>query len=95
MTDRQGILHEAERLICTERASVYGDAETMFQLVADYWSAHLSMDITPTDVGIMMALLKIARLKASPGRDSWVDSIGYLALAAELTPEKETLKNDL
>jgi len=36
-------------------------------------------------VGIMMALLKIARLKGNPyHQDNYVDGAGYLACAGEL-----------
>ena len=41
--------------------------------------------ILPSDVAIIMALVKIARLAASPGHeDSWIDLAGYAALGAEI-----------
>ena len=50
-----------------------------------YWSNHLGHDVTPIDVGIMMTLLKIARLKGNPyHQDNYVDGCGYLACAGEL-----------
>ncbi len=36
-------------------------------------------------VMVMMAELKLARLEQNPSHaDSWIDAIGYLALAAEM-----------
>jgi len=36
--------------------------------------------VTPVDVAIMSALIKVARLIESPGhRDSWLDLAGYAA----------------
>jgi len=53
-------------------------------LIARYWSNHLDAQITPADVGIMMTLLKIARMKGNPNhKDNYVDGAGYLACAAE------------
>jgi hypothetical protein len=42
------------------------------------------------DVGIMMALLKISRISFDHenAKDSFVDAIGYVALAGELAVEK-------
>jgi len=40
--------------------------------------------LKPHDVALMMALLKIARLKGNPIHgDSWVDLAGYAACGAE------------
>jgi hypothetical protein len=48
------------------------------------WTAYLDHELTPSDVCHMMALLKIARLRNGPHKDSSVDGAGYLALGAEL-----------
>ena len=39
---------------------------------------------TKTDVAMMMALLKIARISAGAGSDSFVDLAGYAACAGEM-----------
>lgn len=67
------------------------DKERNFELIANYWTEYLRgvypgtrVEILPVDVGMMMALLKIARVTANPEHmDSYVDIAGYAALAAE------------
>ena len=40
------------------------------------------------DVGVMMALLKISRISYDQtAKDSFVDALGYIALAGELSAE--------
>lgn len=65
--------------------------ENSFEVIAEFWSAYMDTEITAKDVGIMMALLKIARIKTGNDvRDSFVDACGYMACAGEL----ESKKND-
>ena len=60
--------------------------QEMHTRIATIWSAILGHPITPWQVALMMAGLKIARLSHAPlSEDSWVDAVGYLALGAELT----------
>jgi len=85
---RSDILAEAERCITVDRANIYGPAENSFGLIAAYWSSHLDHPVSATDVAVMMALFKLARIKGNPGHaDSWVDGIGYLAIGGELATE--------
>ena len=84
-TTRAAVLRTAERYVTEDRAEEHGDVGANFQLIADYWSAHLSHDVTRSDVAIMMALLKVARLRSSAtNMDNWIDGCGYLACGAEL-----------
>jgi hypothetical protein len=81
---RAEILDEAKECVMVDRAADHGDLEDNFVLIARYWSNHLDAQITPADVGIMMTLLKIARMKGNPNhKDNYVDGAGYLACAAE------------
>lgn len=87
MTDtnyRTQILVEADSLINGERQAHYGSPHENFAAIAQMWSTYLEADVSATDVCHMMALLKIARLRNGPHRDSSVDGAGYLALGAEL-----------
>ena len=87
MTDtnhRTQILVEADSLINGERQVHYGSPHENFAIVAEMWSAYLKADVSAPDVCHMMALLKIARRRNGPHRDSSVDGAGYLALGAEL-----------
>ena len=82
--DRAAFL-AAEKCVCHDRNDQYGDPEDNFRKIAKLWSDYLAYDIEPTDVAIMMTLMKIARI--SSGRfkaDSYVDAIGYLACGGEI-----------
>ena len=82
---REEILDEAKRCVCGQREQDYGTPESNFQLIADLWMDYLKCTITPTDVAMMMALLKIARIKNGGGTgDSFVDLAGYAACGGEL-----------
>lgn len=87
MTDRAEILTIAEEAINGERARSYGDPAEGFGKTGALWATHLGLDkpLTPTDVAIMLILLKISRLGVSPDhQDSWVDVAGYAALGGEI-----------
>ena len=81
---RASVLNEANKIVNGERANTYGGPEDSFNTIASLWAAYHNCPFTATDVAIMLALLKIARLKTSPAhRDSWVDLAGYAACGAE------------
>jgi len=82
--DRTRVLAEAIDLINGEREKHYGTPAENFQAIADMWSAYLGHAVSASDVCNMMALLKIARLRNGPHRDSSVDGAGYLALGFEV-----------
>ena len=85
---RAEILRTAEKYVTQDRATEHGDMEDNFNTIAVYWSEHLCTEVTPIDVAAMMALLKVARIKSSPGNlDNWVDACGYLACGGELAAE--------
>ena len=82
---RKECLHKAESCVCGQREQDYGTPEQNFQLIADLWSAYLRSNISAQDVAMMMALLKIARIKNGGGTgDSFVDLAGYAACGAEI-----------
>lgn len=87
---RSSVLNEANKIVNGERAGTYGGPEDAFKTVADLWNAYFNQSskgipsIKAHDVAILLALLKVARLKATPThRDSWVDLAGYAACGAE------------
>lgn len=82
---RTQILEEANNLINGERQEHYGEPLENFAAIARMWMTYLDYPVTPRDVCNMMALLKLARLRNGPHRDSSVDACGYLALGAELS----------
>jgi len=82
---RKEVLEKAEDAVLRDRQSTYGDLEDSFSHTAALWSTHLGVEVTPTDVPILLALLKIARLKSSPEHlDNWVDIAGYAACGGEI-----------
>lgn len=77
---RRDLLINAERLVNGDRNAQYGDPRQDFQRTADMWAAYLGCDVKPLDVAAMMALLKVSRIRWSPGKqDSWLDLAGYAA----------------
>ncbi len=92
---RKSILAEAERCVCGRREEDYGSPEDNFYKISKLWNAYLGDNVTDShDVAIMMALLKIARIRT--GRrteDSYVDACGYLACGGEIQNEKTPDKN--
>ena len=97
---REEVLEEAKKCVCGGREQDYGSPEDNFQLIADLWNAYLCLpyhhseisesregipEIMPKDVAMMMALLKIARIRNGGGSgDSFVDLAGYAACGGEL-----------
>ena len=82
---RAEILEAARQAVTVDRAATHGDAERTFERIADLWRAYLGVAVSPTDVALMLALLKIARAKGNPGHaDNWVDLAGYAACGGEL-----------
>lgn len=86
---RSEILDTAKQYVNVDRAAQHGDAESNFNVIASYWTAHLDVYISSADVAVMMTLMKLARIKANPEHvDSWVDGCGYLACGGEIATEQ-------
>lgn len=104
---REGILDQAKKCVCGQREQDYGTPESNFKIIANLWNDYLGLaengdgvpifsikNITPTDVSMMMALLKIARIKNGGGSgDSFVDLAGYAACGGEIWVEKKSQKD--
>lgn len=87
---RTEILKKANECVCGDREQDYGSPESNFQLIADLWSTYIGTDISAVDVAMMMAMLKIARVKS--GRyheDNFIDLAGYAACAGEIAGANE------
>jgi|TARA_R110000822_G_scaffold69899_1_gene169383 hypothetical protein len=88
---RQTILAEADRLISGDREEDYGDPHKNFSDVSKGWSLIIGKKISPEEVALMMAWLKISRLFKTPTHtDSWIDLVGYAALGGELAQKGAT-----
>ena len=82
--NRADILHKAEEYICGKRQEEYGEIEDNFTCIADLWSAYKGVKFDAREVAIMMALLKIARMRKPGHIDSAIDCAGYCACAGQL-----------
>ena len=83
--NREQILNEANRLTHGPRDGLYGTPQINHKRIANLWSAYLETPITPAQAATCMALLKIARIVASPQEaDHYIDGAAYLAIAGEL-----------
>jgi len=81
---RSDILELATNIVCGEREKEYGSPEDNFALIAEFWSSYKDVVFTALDVAMMMALLKIARIKTGEIKaDNFVDLAGYAACGAE------------
>ena len=86
--NRGEILDTAKHYVNVDRAAAHGDAERSFGRIAAYWSAHLDAPVSAADVAVMMALLKLARIKGTPDfADHWTDLAGYAACGGEIATE--------
>lgn len=88
---RPEILDAAKTCVCGQREQDYGSPEDNFAAISKLWNAYLGDDVTDAhDVAMMMALLKIARIRT--GRrtaDSYVDLAGYAACGGEISAEAD------
>tara|TARA_X000001388_G_scaffold58401_2_gene43680 strand:- start:147 stop:506 length:360 start_codon:yes stop_codon:yes gene_type:complete len=79
------VLAEAEELITSDRADVYGPWHLNASRIGDGWKIILKLNrrITNEEVALMMDWVKSARLIHTPTHiDSWRDKCGYSALGA-------------
>lgn len=83
--NRLDTLKAAAECVCGSREEDYGSPEDNFAVIAGLWTAYTGTDVTPKDVAMMMALLKIARAKAGSKPDTYIDLAGYAACGAEIS----------
>jgi hypothetical protein len=86
---REDILQSAMNCVLRDRQATHGSPEDNFATISDYWinflrsRGHKDIYISPADVGMMFALVKVARYASSPQhKDNFVDGAGYFACAA-------------
>lgn len=97
---RKYILKEVEKCIMSDREAEYGNPEDNFTLIADLWNSFLNAkqdrkQIQAEDVGIMMSLLKIARISTGkPKADNYIDLAGYAICVGGIVANKAHPKNE-
>ena len=88
VTGRAAILREAERIVTQDRNVDYDTPENNFHRIAVMWEAYKGVPFAAHDVAVMQALVKVARIATSPGKeDHWVDLVGYGACGGEVRPK--------
>lgn len=88
------ILLRASNLVSRDRAIDHGDKLHNHTNIAKLWSAYLDIPISPSQVAMCMALLKVARTKL--GRfniDDFEDGSAYIAIAGEIKENKKDSNN--
>lgn len=75
---QETVLQEADRLVSGDRQSAYGHPFDDFTRTGKLWASILDLpEVTPEQVALCMAALKISRLCHCYKRDSAVDLAGY------------------
>ena len=88
--NRANCLKKADECVNGKREQDYGSPESNFLSIAKLWSAYYGVPFSPTDVAMMMALLKIARIQTGTAtEDSFVDLAGYAACGCEIATDKK------
>lgn len=83
--NRTDVLNEAIELTNGDRNNTHGDPLPNHARIALIWSAILEIEVTPTQVALCMAGMKLARMSYQPSNiDSAIDGAAYFAIAAEL-----------
>lgn len=91
---RAETLEKAKACICGQRENEYGSPENNFNAIAMFWSVYKGVQFTANDVAMMMALLKIARIRTGTATDdSYVDLAGYAACGAEINSNNKEKEN--
>ena len=83
------ICSKAAELVAGDRERTHGAKLPNHQNIADLWNAYLGAQLaaplTPLQIALMMALLKIARTKLGEFNiDDFLDGVGYTAIAGEI-----------
>lgn len=78
-------LIQVNNMLTGEKAEEYGNPRTMFQNISKRW---FDCDSAEVEVAIMMAELKIERIKHDRTKeDSYLDAIAYLVMALAFMQE--------
>lgn len=80
-------LDHVKNMLEGEKAKEYGNPRTMFRNISRRW---FGCDDAEVDVAIMMAELKLERIKYDHSKeDSYLDAIAYLTMALAFMQEGE------
>jgi hypothetical protein len=97
------VMKEAGKIVNADRRDDYGDARDSFETIAALWTVYLSARgvlkgggyIKPSDVAMLMDLLKTSRFATGGYKaDTFVDKVGYSALAGALARIEDELTKE-
>lgn len=79
-------LRDAARIINGSRDTQYGNPIDNFERISKIWSVILGIEVSPEDVAMCMAGLKMARYASKSGfqPDTWIDLAGYAGCGYEV-----------
>lgn len=83
----ESVLLEAEGLVNGDRNEDYGHPLDDFTKTAALWSVIAGVELSATQVALMMVALKISRQLHRPKRDNLVDMAGYAETAQMVVDE--------
>lgn len=96
---RKEVLLESINIITGDRNNSYGPPTQDFRRSADAMSAmgYGKLDactgkfkpLAPSDIAILVIMIKISRLQHSPKKDNWVDIGGYTGCGYECSLEEQ------
>lgn len=89
------ILQEAQRLVHGDRGDAYGHPIDDFTRTGRMWAAILDVEkVTPVQVGLCMAAMKMSRQCNKPKRDNMTDLAGYAETVQMVVDRERELEND-
>ncbi len=83
-------------MILKERGLQYGPEEACFDRIAKLATIVLNKEISPYDIAMIQVCLKLGRLQeARTLKDNYVDSINYMAFAAQFADQGVSVQTAL
>ena len=80
--DTEAAQAELEKVLAIihKRGETHGDFRENFKVIADTWSGYMNSVISPSQVAVMMAQLKMARDQTGDHPEHLRDALGYILL---------------
>lgn len=85
----EDMIHEAINLVNNDRQETYDHPLDNFSRIAKIWSAVLDIEVTPEQVALCMAGVKIAREAHAHKSDNIIDGVGYFLTLAKVIEERK------
>lgn len=75
------VLRDAERIVRGARSRQYGEPVECMKRTAQAWSGVLGVDVSPRQVALCLAALKLVREAHRHAEDNLIDAAGYILIA--------------